>query len=103
MPEPRDPAGVLSFPGFVRAAFGKRDVSESPCPVSGMRHPMQLETVSSKHLNDLEQLALELLHVLRKAGLHHEPFAKALQEFEDELSRTRRARFDATNSEYASY
>ena len=64
---------------------------------------MQLETVSSKHLNDLEQLALELMHCLRKAGLHNEPFAKALHEFEDELGKARRARFDAANSEYASY
>jgi hypothetical protein len=64
---------------------------------------MQLETVSSKHINDLEQLALELIHVLRKAGLHNEPFAKALHEFEEELGKVRRARFDATNSEYASY
>ena len=64
---------------------------------------MQLETVSSKHINDLEQLALELMNVLRKAGLHNEPFAKGLHDFEDELGQARRARFDAANSEYASY
>lgn len=64
---------------------------------------MQLETVSSKHINDLERLALELQQALRKAGLQNEPFAKALHDFEDELGQARRARFDAANSEYPGY
>ncbi|MFN8380247.1 MAG: hypothetical protein U0452_16430 [Anaerolineae bacterium] len=64
---------------------------------------MQLENVSSKLINELEQLAQELQQVLRKAGLQNDPFAKALHDFEDELGQARRARFDAANSEYAGY
>ncbi len=64
---------------------------------------MQLETVASKHINDLEQLAHELQQMLRKAGLQNEPFAKLLHDFENELGQARRARFDAANSQYAGY
>ena len=64
---------------------------------------MQLETVSSKHINELEKLVMELQQVIRKAGLQNESVTKALHDFEDELGKVRRARFDAVNSEYSDY
>ncbi len=64
---------------------------------------MNLETVSSKHINDLEQLVIELQQVMRKAGLQDESVAKVLHDFEDDLGKARRARFDATDTEYAGY
>ncbi len=64
---------------------------------------MNLDTVSSKHLNELEGLVRELQLVMRKASLHNEPLAKSLHEFELELGQVRRARFDAANPEYIGY
>ena len=64
---------------------------------------MNLETVSTKHLNELEQQTHELLIVLRKANLQTEDVYHALQQFELEVGRVRRARFDAANPEYSGY
>ena len=64
---------------------------------------MQLENVSSKHVNELEHLVRELQLVMRKANLQNEPVAKLLNEFEAELGQVRRARFDAANPEYTGY
>ena len=64
---------------------------------------MQLETVSSQYINELEQLVTELQLVMRKAGLRNEPMAHSLRDFEVELGQARRARFDAANAEYVGY
>jgi hypothetical protein len=64
---------------------------------------MQLETVSSKHISELEQLVRELQLVMRKAGLQDEVVAQSLRDFEVELGQARRARFDAANPQYAGY
>ena len=64
---------------------------------------MNLETVSSKHLNELELLLRELQVVMRKANLHNEPIAKSIYELELEVGQTRRDRFDASNPEYTGY
>lgn len=64
---------------------------------------MQLETVSSKYINELEQLVRDLQLVIRKAGLQNEPVAKTLHEFEVELGQARRTRFDAANPDYVGY
>lgn len=64
---------------------------------------MNLEPVSPKHLNELELMVRELLTTMRKANLQNEPIAKSLYEFEVEISRVRRARFDAANPEYSGY
>jgi len=64
---------------------------------------MNLETVSSKHLNEIEHLLRELQAAMRKANLHNEPIAKALYELEVEIGQTRRDRFDAANPEYSGY
>jgi hypothetical protein len=64
---------------------------------------MDLESVSSKNLNELEHLLRELQVVMRKANLHNEPIAKSLYEFELEVGQMRRDRFDAANPEYSGY
>jgi hypothetical protein len=64
---------------------------------------MQLETVSSQYINELEQLVTELQLVMRKAGLRNEPVAQTLRDFEVALGQARRARFDAANPEYIGY
>jgi len=64
---------------------------------------MQLDSVSSKHLNELEQSVRDLQLLMRKANLQNEPIAKAIYEFEVELGQARRARFDAANPEYSGY
>ena len=64
---------------------------------------MNLESVSPKQLNELEHMIRELLVVMRKANLHNEPIAKALHEFEAEVGKVRRDRYDAANPEYSGY
>ena len=64
---------------------------------------MNLETISPKHLNELEHQVRELLTIMRKASLQGEPLAKSLQEFEHEVGQVRRSRFDAANPEYTGY
>ena len=64
---------------------------------------MQLDSVSSKHLNELEQSVRDLQLLMRKANLQNEPVAKAIHDFEIELGKARRARFDAANPEYIGY
>ena len=64
---------------------------------------MQLDSVSSKHLNELEQMVRDLQSLMRKANLQNEPLAKAIYDFEVELGQARRARFDAANPEYVGY
>jgi hypothetical protein len=64
---------------------------------------MDLDTISAKHLNELEHSLRELLLVMRKAHLQNEPLAKSLHEFEFELGQIRRRRFDAANPEYTGY
>jgi hypothetical protein len=64
---------------------------------------MDLETVSQKHVNELEQLVKELLITMRKARLHTEPLAENLRLFEQQLGDIRRKRFDEANPEYLVY
>ena len=64
---------------------------------------MQLDSISSKRLNEIEQSIRELQILMRKASLQNEPVAKAIHDFEVELGKARRARFDAANPEYIGY
>lgn len=64
---------------------------------------MNLDHVPPKYLNDIEHLLHELQATMRKANLHNEPLAQALQDFESEVGEERRARFDAANPEYTGY
>lgn len=61
---------------------------------------MNLETISRKQLNDLEQQTRQLLASIRRAKLENNPLVEALQQLERELEQARHKRFDAVNSEY---
>ena len=64
---------------------------------------MDLEPVSIKHLNELEQLVTKLLATMRKAKLNEDPIYASLQALEQTLGESRRDRFDQTHAEYSSY
>ena len=64
---------------------------------------MNLETVSDKHLHELERLAGELLAVIRQAKLLDEPVAEAVRTLQQQAGEVRRSRFDATNRDYLGY
>lgn len=64
---------------------------------------MNLDTLTDKHLHELERLAKELLDVMRKAKLKDEPLAEQLHQLEIQAGNLRRERFDANNPEYRGY
>lgn len=64
---------------------------------------MDLESLSTKHLNELERLVRETLNVMRQAKLYDDPLAKSLYQLEQDLGKVRRERFDQANPEYHSY
>ena len=64
---------------------------------------MNLEPVSSKHINELEQLVTQLLATMRNAKLNEDPVYASLQALEQNLGQSRRDRFDETHAEYSSY
>ena len=64
---------------------------------------MELDPISSKHIGELEQMVHQLLLTMKKADLQGEPLFASLQEFERELEKTRRSRFDEGHSEYEGY
>ncbi|HVU10126.1 MAG TPA: hypothetical protein VHD90_02565 [Phototrophicaceae bacterium] len=64
---------------------------------------MDLESISTKQLNEVERLVRELQIAMRKASLQNEPLAKSLYEFETQIGEVRRARFDRANPEYTGY
>ncbi|MBL8154488.1 MAG: hypothetical protein JNM70_09905 [Anaerolineae bacterium] len=62
-----------------------------------------LETVSDKHLHEMERLTKELLHVMQKAKLRDLPIIELLRQLESETEKARRERFDAVNPGYRGY
>lgn len=64
---------------------------------------MNFDTVSTKHLHELERLTKELLAAMRKAKVHDQPLAELLREFEAQAEKARRERFDDTNPEFRGY
>ncbi|HEX3052392.1 MAG TPA: hypothetical protein VHP83_17155 [Aggregatilineaceae bacterium] len=64
---------------------------------------MDLDTVSTKHINELENLVKDLLAAMRKAKLQKDPLGEHLRLFEQELGDVRRQRFDAANPDYEPY
>lgn len=61
---------------------------------------MASEMLTVKQLHELEQKVQELLLMLKKMKMHHEPAVEALRQLEEKLAQARRERFDASNSEY---
>ena len=64
---------------------------------------MELDTVSQKHINKLEQMTNQLLQTMRIAKLQHLQVYTALQDLERYLSAERRSRFDEKDSRYEGY
>jgi hypothetical protein len=64
---------------------------------------MELDTLSDKHLQDMERLARELITLMRQAKLKDEPLTEALHSLEMEAAKVRRERFDASHPEYHGY
>ena len=64
---------------------------------------MNLETVSDKHLHELERLAKELLETMRRAKLLDLPVIELLRALESEAEKARRERFDEVNPEFKGY
>lgn len=64
---------------------------------------MNLDTLSNKQLQSIEQAALELLTLLRQAKVKDAPILEALRQLEQETGRVRRERFDVANPEFRGY
>ena len=64
---------------------------------------MNLETISRKQLNDLEQQAKQLLVTIQKAKLENTSLIEALQQLEHDLGEARRTQFDSINTEFHTY
>lgn len=64
---------------------------------------MDFETVSDKHLHELERLTKELLEIMRKAKLRDLPITGLLRELESQAEKTRRERFDEVNPKFRGY
>ena len=64
---------------------------------------MNLETVSDKHIQELEQLTKEILATLKKAKLLDHPITELLRSLEANAEQTRRTRYDAVNPEFQGY
>jgi hypothetical protein len=64
---------------------------------------MDLDSLTPKHSNELEQMITNLLKTMRSAKLQNLPVYAALQELEQELGEARRNRYDKNNSKYIGY
>ena len=64
---------------------------------------MNLDNISRKQSNDLEQQARQLIDTMRKAKLQSEPLFESLQTLAQTLEKMRHGQFDETNSEYHTY
>ena len=64
---------------------------------------MNLDTVSDKHLHELERLTKELLEMMRKAKLLDQPLTESLRHLETLAEKARRERFDEVNPEFRGY
>lgn len=64
---------------------------------------MDFDSVSPKHVNELEQQIAQLLKTLRTAKLNQHPVYASLQELEQALGEVRRGRYDKNDSKYSGY
>ncbi len=64
---------------------------------------MNLDTVSDKHLHELERLTKEILDIMKKAKLLDSPITEMLRSLESSAEKARRTRFDAVNPEFQGY
>ena len=64
---------------------------------------MNLDSISSKYVGELEQTVHQLLAMMRKVKFQSDPLYVSLLGFEQELADIRCNRFDKDNSEYRGY
>lgn len=64
---------------------------------------MDLDSISDKHLQEIERLVGELLAVMRQAKLQNEPIADSLNQLRTQTGEVRRKRFDLADREYKNY
>ena len=64
---------------------------------------MDLDSVSQKRFNELEQITTQLLKTMHSAKLQDSSLYPSLQEFERELGDARRKRYDSNNTAYQGY
>jgi hypothetical protein len=64
---------------------------------------MDFDSVSAKHINELEQQITQILKTMRTAKLHQHPIYASLQELEQELGEARRGTYDKKDSKYSGY
>jgi len=64
---------------------------------------VELDTLSQKHLNEVEHCVKALISSMRKAKIQNESLTDTLKQFESQLEQARQKRFDSKNSEYDAY
>ncbi len=64
---------------------------------------MNLDTISDKHLHEIERLTTELLETIRKAKVVEPPLIEMLRALKAQAEHLRRERYDAVNPEFRGY
>jgi hypothetical protein len=64
---------------------------------------MELDSVSEKHRNELEQQITQMLKLMRTIKIHESPIYADLQALEQELGEARRKHFDKGDAEFGNY
>ena len=64
---------------------------------------MDLDLISLKHVNELEQATMQLIKSMKSAKLNHHSIYISLQKLEHELGDERCNRYDGTTSEFVGY
>jgi hypothetical protein len=64
---------------------------------------MNLDTISDKHLHEIERLTTELLETIRKAKVAEPQLIEMLRTLKAQAEQLRRQRYDAVNPEFRGY
>src|SRR5687768_13735898 len=87
---------------FLPTELGKELLSMTSKTDTGASR-RQLDSISSKHLSELEQLIMQLVKTMRSARLQHYPIYTSLRTLERDLGEIRRKRYDENHSAYDGY
>lgn len=64
---------------------------------------MDLDSISSTHIKELEQETIQLIKTMKKAKLNQHPIYLSLQKLEHDLGDERCNRFDGKTSQFVGY
>lgn len=64
---------------------------------------MDIDSISPKHCNELEQMITQILKTMRSAKMQDLPAYLELQKLEQALGELRRNRYDEKNSKFVGY